>query len=134
MTSGQACSLFCHNHQFDSCSNLAVQLQAGVVFASLANGAVRQAHVAFVQVSAGSSNCISNILSTDRTKQLALFTRVGSDAYFNQSSQLVGTSLGCCTFLGSNALQFGTASFKLGDVFRSSCGCLALRQQVVAGK
>ena len=105
-------------------------MHINIKLAKVTDSAVRHTYFAFLYFNAGSGDGISNIMRTDRTEQLAFLTGYSRNGDL-QFGQLGSASFGFSLLRGSCFFQLGTTQFKSSDVFRSSGGSLALRQQVV---
>lgn len=76
---------YCLSSHYDNAYGrfyVAVQVHGYVVFANVADSAVRQTNFAFCNFNAGGGQCISDVVRTDRTEQLAFVTSGGSDSHF----------------------------------------------------
>jgi len=116
-----------YDDQLDGRFDVGVQVHSHVVFAGLANGAVRQTNFALSHFDAGGGQGIGDVGSADGTEQLALIARGSGDGDF-QFGQLSSASFGRSLLLGSSFFQLGAAGFELGDVGRGRSGspaCLA---------
>src|SRR3990167_7103762 len=118
------------NNHLNSGFNVSVQVHSNVVFASVANGAVRQTNFAFRYCNARGGQCVSDVVSTDGTEQLAFIARGSGDGDF-QLSQMRSALFGRSFLVGSSLFQLSTARFKCSHVGSSCSSSLALRQQVV---
>src|SRR3990167_2260286 len=99
--------------------NVSVQVHSNVVFASVANGAVRQTNFAFRYCNARGGQGVSDVVSTDGTEQLAFIARGSGDGNF-QLSQMRSALFGRRFLLGSSLFQLSTACFKCGQIGRGA--------------
>jgi len=120
-----------YHDQLDGSFYVGVQVHSHVELANLTDSAVRQTYFALGNRHAGSSQSVSDVVSTDRAEQFAFITSHSSDGHF-QLSQLGSASFSRCFLLGSSLFQLGTTLFERSDVRSGRGSGLALRQQVVA--
>src|SRR5438128_4466857 len=101
------CCLSCYHDNAYGGFNFSVQMHGYVEFAYVADGAVRQTNFAFCNFNARGGQCISDVVSADRTEQLAFVTGGGSDGHF-QLSQLGSAAFSRSFLVCSQFFQLGT--------------------------
>ena len=109
-------------------------MQVDIVFTSFTQSTGRQFNFCFRYRNASSSDCISDVASTNRTKQFAFVTSRSSDSYFAQLSNFVSACL-CSRQLFSNlCFVLSTTCFELFNVCFSCRYCFTLWEQEVTSK
>jgi len=122
--------LSCYHDNAYSGFNFGVQVHSHVEFTHVADGAVRQTNFALRNFNAGGGQCVSDVVSTDRTEQLAFVASGGSDGHF-QLGQLGSTAFSRSFTVGSGFFQLSATLFERSQVGSGRSGGFAERQQVV---